>query len=197
MQNDDISHTQSGDSDVSHSSSAPIEFKIIPSDHEILQKYLDEFTEADSNLRNKIVERAMVDIYMSRSISTSIKKDDAALVCSLYMRNMRVVEPTPHFIIQKIKKWFWNRYTRPRRQYTKFTRKWSSRNAFYHLNRDEVLTLAKDVSGAEPGDPGFLGALQDATTTLWNALDPLSQNDYVEAAKEWSEVSPPKHIQSR
>jgi hypothetical protein len=100
-------------------------------------------------------------------------------------------------MIQKIQKWFYNHYIRPRRQYIKFTRNWSARNAFYHLNRDEVLKLAKEVSGTEPGHPGFLGALQDATTTLWSELSPEDQEDYVQAAKEWSENAPPKHIQSR
>jgi len=65
------------------------------------------------------------------------------------------------------------------------------------LNRDEVLELAKVVSGKEPGHRSFLGALQDATTTLWNDLSPDVQDDYVRAAIEWSETTPPKHIQSR
>jgi hypothetical protein len=53
------------------------------------------------------------------------------------------------------------------------------------------------VSGKEPGHPLFLGALQDATTTLWNELDAEGQEDYVKAAKEWSQDAPPKPIQSR
>ncbi|KAH9017597.1 hypothetical protein EDB84DRAFT_1276507, partial [Lactarius hengduanensis] len=97
----------------------------------------------------------------------------------------------------KIQKWFYNHYARPRRQYIKFTRKWSARNAFYHLNRDEVLKHAKETFGIKPGDPAFLGALQDATTTLWTELSPEVQEDYVKAAKEWSEETPPKDVQSR
>ena len=65
------------------------------------------------------------------------------------------------------------------------------------MNRDEVLKLAKEVSGSEPGHPGFLGALQDATTSLWDALSSEVQDDYVQAAKEWSADTPPRHIQSR
>jgi hypothetical protein len=65
------------------------------------------------------------------------------------------------------------------------------------MNRDEVLELAKDVSGKKPGDPAFLGALQDATTTLWNELSTEDQEDYEKAAGEWSKNAPPKHIQSR
>lgn len=56
---------------------------------------------------------------------------------------------------------------------------------------------AKETSGIAPGDTAFLGALQDATTTLWKELSPEDQEDYVEAAREWSEKTPPKHIQSR
>ena len=55
----------------------------------------------------------------------------------------------------------------------------------------------KEVSGNEPGHPGFLGALQDATTSLWDALSSEVQDDYVQATKEWSADSLPWHIQSR
>lgn len=105
--------------------------------------------------------------------------------------------PTSNYMSQKIQKWFYNHYTRPKRQYVNFTRKWSARNAFYHMNRDEVLKETRDVSGTEPGHPAFLGALQDATTTLWNKLSPEDKEDYVDAAMEWSQAYPPKHIQSR
>jgi hypothetical protein len=68
---------------------------------------------------------------------------------------------------------------------------------FHHFNHDEVLRLATEVSGTEPGHPGFLGAFQDALTTLWNELSPDDQEEYAQAAKEWSEDAPPSHIQSR
>jgi hypothetical protein len=116
------------------------------------------------------------------------------------MMHLDAKEPTPYDLHQKIQKWFYNHYIRPQRQYVKtvkFTCKWSARNAYYHLNRDDILELAKYVSGTEPGHPAFLGALQDATTTLWNELSPEAQEDYVQAAKEWSEDTPPKQIQSR
>ena len=51
--------------------------------------------------------------------------------------------------------------------------------------------------GLEPGEPAFLGALQNATTTLWKQLLLSDQADYAGAAKEWSNDSPPAHIQSR
>ncbi|KAF8263807.1 hypothetical protein EI94DRAFT_1703734 [Lactarius quietus] len=47
------------------------------------------------------------------------------------------------------------------------------------------------------GAPGFLGALQDATTVLWNTLDADDQEDYAQAAKEWSQDASPAHVQSR
>ncbi|KAF8263449.1 hypothetical protein EI94DRAFT_1807172 [Lactarius quietus] len=62
---------------------------------------------------------------------------------------------------------------------------------------DEVLELARKTSGMDPGAPGFLGALQDATTVLWNTLDADDQEDYAQAAKEWSQDAPPAHVQSR
>lgn len=65
------------------------------------------------------------------------------------------------------------------------------------MNREEILAHAIETSGLEPGALAFLGALQDATTTLWKTTAMADQDDYVEAAKEWSEKSPPPHIQSR
>ncbi|KAN0126221.1 hypothetical protein V8E53_015266 [Lactarius tabidus] len=65
------------------------------------------------------------------------------------------------------------------------------------LNCDEIIELAKETSGLIPGHLQFLGALQNATTTLWNALAPDDRDDYCKAAKEWSDDTPPKHIQAR
>ncbi|KAH9003921.1 hypothetical protein EDB84DRAFT_1447703 [Lactarius hengduanensis] len=56
----------------------------------------------------------------------------------------------------------------------KFTRKWSARNAFYDLNQDEVLKHAKETRD-RTGRSCILGALQDATTTLWTELSPEVQ----------------------
>ena len=100
-------------------------------------------------------------------------------------------------MVQNIKKWFYNHYTQPRNEYIKFTHKWSARSTFYQLNREEILALAIETSDLEPGAPAFLGALQDATTTLWKNTTKADKDDYVHAAKEWSEKSPPPHIQSR
>jgi hypothetical protein len=68
---------------------------------------------------------------------------------------------------------------------------------FHQLNCDEIIDLAKEVSGLVLGHPQFLGALQNATTTLWKALASEDRDDYSKAAKEWSDDTPPKHIQSR
>ena len=70
----------------------------------------------------------------------------------------------------KIHKWFYNHYACPKCQYTKFTQKWSTRNAFFQLNHDEIMELETEMSGKQPGQPGFLGDLQDTTTTLLNNL---------------------------
>ncbi|KAH9010548.1 hypothetical protein EDB85DRAFT_2161146 [Lactarius pseudohatsudake] len=180
MQNDSFSSSdRSRDSEQPESDrEQPVKsgFSITPQDRDILQEYLQEFQEADTDDRTRIVEKAMAKVYHLRPVNTPFDKKDAS---------------------KKIQKWFYNHYARPRRQYIKFTRKWSARNAFYHLNRDEVLKHAKEASGIEPGDPAFLGALQDTTTTLWTEQSPEVQEDYVKAAKEWSEETPPKHVQSR
>ncbi|KAH8978646.1 hypothetical protein EDB86DRAFT_3151891 [Lactarius hatsudake] len=180
MQNDSFSSSDHS-SDSAHPESdreQPVKlgFSITPQDRDVLQEYLQEFQEADTDDRTRIVEKAMAKLYHLRPVNTPFDKKDAS---------------------KKIQKWFYNHYARPRRQYIKFTRKWSTRNAFYHLNQDDVLDHVKETSGIEPGDPAFLGALQDATTTLWTELSPEVQEDYVKAAKEWSEETPPKDIQSR
>ena len=59
------------------------------------------------------------------------------------------------------------------------------------------MALATELSGKPPGELGFLGALQDATTVMLNALSPEDLKDYAQAAKEWSQKSPPPQIQSR
>jgi hypothetical protein len=59
------------------------------------------------------------------------------------------------------------------------------------------MELATETSGKQPGQPGFLGDLQDATTTLLNDLPPKDLEEYAQAAKEWSNESPPPHVQSR
>jgi hypothetical protein len=59
------------------------------------------------------------------------------------------------------------------------------------------MVLATDLSGKEPGKPGFLGALQDATTVLLDELSAEDQEEYAEAAAEWLAQALPPHIQSR
>ncbi|KAI9428777.1 hypothetical protein H4582DRAFT_2066492 [Lactarius indigo] len=180
MQNEDITYSGSGgESEISQSQraqSGDTGFIITPEDADVLQEYLEEFQAADTSLRTRIIEKAMAQLYLLRPSSAPFDKKVAT---------------------KKIQKWFYNHYIRPRRQYIKFTCKWSARNAFYHLHCEEVLERAREDSGTEPGNPAFLGALQDATTALWNDVSPKDQREYVDAAKEWSEKTPPKHIQSR
>jgi hypothetical protein len=79
----------------------------------------------------------------------------------------------------------------------KFTRKWSTRSAFFQMCRDDIMAAVSETSGIEPGQPGFLGALQTATSTLLNALGPKELKIYVDAAMEWSRESPPSYVQAR
>jgi len=53
------------------------------------------------------------------------------------------------------------------------------------------------LSGGAPGSQAFLGALQDATTSLWKKLSSEEQEPYAEIAKEWSEDRPPRDIQAK
>jgi hypothetical protein len=98
---------------------------------------------------------------------------------------------------QKIQKWFYNHYICPKHHYTKFTCKWSTRNVFYKLHHDKIMIMATDISNIGPGELGFLGALQNATTILLNDLSPEDQGEYTQAAVEWLLEALPPHIQSR
>lgn len=99
--------------------------------------------------------------------------------------------------LQKIRTWFYNHYDRPYRQLIKFTRRWSARNAYYHSNKAKVTDLTQKVSRGVPGSNAFLGALQDATTTLWKKISSDEQARYAGIAKEWSDNRPPKDIQAK
>ena len=86
---------------------------------------------------------------------------------------------------------------RPHRQLIKFTRRWSGRNVFYHENKVDITKLTQQMSGGVPGSQAFLGALQDATTSLWKKLSSEEQDQYAIIAKEWSNDRPPKDIQAK
>lgn len=59
------------------------------------------------------------------------------------------------------------------------------------------MKLTRKVSGGVPGSKAFLGALQDAITTMWKALSSDEQARYVEMAKKWSKDKPPKDVQAK
>jgi hypothetical protein len=98
---------------------------------------------------------------------------------------------------QKIQRWFYNHSPAPHRRTSKFIRRWSARNVFYHDKRPEIMGLAEKMSGSTPGTQEFLGSLQSATTRLWNELSVPEREHYAAMARDWSENSPPSHIQSR
>jgi hypothetical protein len=52
------------------------------------------------------------------------------------------------------------------------------------------MVLVTDLSGKEPGKPGFLGALQDATTVLLDKLSAEDREEYAEAAARMVSAGP-------
>ncbi|KAH9009513.1 hypothetical protein EDB83DRAFT_2322736 [Lactarius deliciosus] len=175
------SSLDSSSDDTDPPSNAPIDHalegvKLTPQDVHILKGYLEDFEKADTQTWNRILEKAMGDVYHLRPANSAFNKKDAK---------------------QKIRKWFYNHYSAPHRQIIKLTRKWSARNAFYQAKREDIMCLAKEVSGGAPGSREFLGALQDATTQLWKDLPIEEQERYADIAKEWSEHAPPKEIQAK
>ncbi|KAH8984884.1 hypothetical protein EDB86DRAFT_2833346 [Lactarius hatsudake] len=177
-ESDHPSKHSSGESEVSVPSTRALgdRFSVTPQDASILKRYVEEFQKADTETRKTILEKAMGELYATRPPNATFDKKEAK---------------------RKIRTWFYNHYSHPHRQLIKFTWKWSARNAFYHENKEEVMELAKKMSGGIPGSQAFLGALQDAMTSLWRELSSEGQEPYVEIAKEWSEDKPPRDVQAK
>ncbi|KAH9014735.1 hypothetical protein EDB84DRAFT_1568013 [Lactarius hengduanensis] len=178
MQSDYSSGNSAGESERSFPSVHTLgdRFSITPQDASVLKGYVEEFQKADTDSRKTILERAMGELYAMRPPNSTFDKKEAK---------------------KKIRTWFYNHYSRPHRQLLKFTRRWSARNAFYHEKKEEITKLAQRMSGGNPGSQAFLGALQDATTSLWKKLSIEEQEPYAEIAKEWSEDRPPRDIQAK
>ncbi|KAH9012165.1 hypothetical protein EDB85DRAFT_2159239 [Lactarius pseudohatsudake] len=178
MQSGHLSESSDGESEISRPSIHALgnTFSISPQDARILKGYVEEFQKADTDTRKTILEKAMGELYTLRPPNSTFNKKVAKT---------------------KIRTWFYNHYSRPHRQLIKFTRRWSARNAFYHENKEEVTQLTQKLSGGVPGSEAFLGALQDATTSLWKKLSIEEQEPYADIAKEWSEDKPPRDIQAK
>ncbi|KAH9015583.1 hypothetical protein EDB85DRAFT_2156541 [Lactarius pseudohatsudake] len=178
MQSGHLSESSDGESEISRPSIHALgdTFSISPQDACILKGYVEEFQKADTDTWKTILEKAMGELYTLWPPNSTFNKKVAKT---------------------KIRTWFYNHYSRPHRQLIKFTRRWSARNAFYHENKEEVTQLAQKLSGGVPGSEAFLGALQDATTSLWKKLSIEEQEPYADIAKEWSEDKPPRDIQAK
>ncbi|KAH9009125.1 hypothetical protein EDB84DRAFT_1571484 [Lactarius hengduanensis] len=151
-------------------------FKLSPQDVTILRGYMDEFEQADTQMRNKILEKAMGEVYKRQPGNSQFNKKEAK---------------------QKIRKWYYNHYSPPHRQVIKFVQRWSARNVFYHEDKADIMKLAEDMSRAAPGTETFFGSIQDATTELWKKLPVEEQERFAQTAEEWSDNGPPKGIQAK
>ena len=60
-------------------------FIITPDDIGILQEYLEEFQEADTSLRTRIIEKAMAELYRLRPSNVSFDKKEASKVSSIHI----------------------------------------------------------------------------------------------------------------
>jgi hypothetical protein len=98
---------------------------------------------------------------------------------------------------QKIRKWFYNNYDTPQKQYVKFTRKWSARSAYFQENRAHVLEEATKVSGISAGRPGYLGAIQREITRQWENIPLEEKNAFQDLADEWSSGKAPDAVKRR
>ena len=86
MQNESSSDSQSGESELSQSpNDQPTNpgFIITPDDIGILQGYLEEFQEADTSLRTRLIEKAMAELYQLRPSNASFDKKEASKVYSI------------------------------------------------------------------------------------------------------------------
>ena len=57
------------------------DFKIGDAEADILQTYLQEFQEADTSLRVKIIEKTMAELYMLQPEDTPFEKKEVREVC--------------------------------------------------------------------------------------------------------------------
>lgn len=90
MQNEYFSDSpsQSGASEISpthNEQTIDTGFTITPKDVDVLQQYLDEFQEADTTLRTRIIEKAMGELYQLRPVSMHFDKKEASKVCRMSM----------------------------------------------------------------------------------------------------------------
>jgi hypothetical protein len=58
-------------------------FKLTPEDANILNEYIDEFEQADTQMRNNILEKAMGELYRLRPGNSAFDKKEAKQVCIL------------------------------------------------------------------------------------------------------------------
>ena len=99
--------------------------------------------------------------------------------------------------LQKIRKWFYNNYETPKKQYVKFTRKWAARSAYFQQNREDVLERATEVSGISAGQPGYLGSIQRELTRQWENISLEERQKYQDLADEWSSGQAPDAVKRR
>ncbi|KAF8263639.1 hypothetical protein EI94DRAFT_1806937 [Lactarius quietus] len=151
-------------------------FKVTPEDVKILNEHIVDFQEANTGARHILMERILEESYALRPVDTLFDKSD---------------------IKQKLRRWFYNHSDPPHHQTIRFIWKWSARNVFYHAKKDDIMTLAQDISEGALGSQAFLGALQDATTQFWNKLSIEEVEMYKDMVRDWLENTPPEHIQSR
>jgi hypothetical protein len=85
---DSSSCSQSGVSDASPTCNVQtmnMGFAITPQDVGVLRQYIDEFQEADTTLRTKIIEKAMAELYQLRPAKAHFDKKEASKVCHSYI----------------------------------------------------------------------------------------------------------------
>jgi hypothetical protein len=87
MENEYFSDSQFGESEpskVHHGDTIPVGFTITHQDSGILQEYLDDFRVADTDLRTRIIEKVMAELYLLRPSNTPFDKNEASNVCGIY-----------------------------------------------------------------------------------------------------------------
>lgn len=59
-------------------------FEITQDDTSILQEYLQEFQQADTGIRTRMIEKVMAELYLLRAPNTPFDKMDASKVCGIH-----------------------------------------------------------------------------------------------------------------
>jgi hypothetical protein len=93
--------------------------------------------------------------------------------------------------LQKIKNWFHNHRHHGQdsdEEAPKYKKVWKLRTVVAHMEKTKVEALARQLSGAAPGDPKYLGQYPKALSEVIEGLSEEKEEEYRDLADLWNRV---------